>query len=383
MDLEFAEEQQLLRHTIRSMCESLVTSDVVRRMEHDERGYLQDFWSALRDGGFLGLRIGEAHGGVGMTCLDAVVAYEELGRRLAGSPHFESSILAARMLTAAGAEVWLADIASGAAIVIPAWQEVDVSPSLECVRTALTYHEGALRLTGRKMLVPFARCATRLLVVARHPLLAERHVAVMIEPAARNVSLRFEPNHADAALFSVEFTDVAVVESDCVGLKAGAGVSAGIDESWDRALLEGIVVLAGQAIGGAERALESATAYAKERKQFDRPIGSFQSIAHSLADRATEIEGAKVLVYQAAWAIDNDQPFERLAAMAKLKACAAFRRTTAVSIQIHGGIGFTKDADPQLYFRRAKHQQLMYGDPAWLEERIAASVFNGNVPSVA
>ena len=106
------------------------------------------------------------------------------------------------------------------------------------------------------------------------------------------------------------------------------------------------------------------------REAFGKPIGAFQAIAHSLADVAVEVAGCRMLVRQAAWAKDSGHAFHRLAAIAKLQACEMFRRAAAVTIQVHGGMGFTTDADPQLFFRRAKQLQLLDWDTDFLEERI-------------
>jgi alkylation response protein AidB-like acyl-CoA dehydrogenase len=139
---------------------------------------------------------------------------------------------------------------------------------------------------------------------------------------------------------------------------------------------DGIIMCAAQAIGGAERALEITVQYAKEREQFDRPIGSFQSLAHYMADGATLIDGGKTLVYQAAWARANGKPVNRLAPMAKMFACNTYRDVTAMCEQVHGGYGFTIDFDIQLYFRRAKQLQLSWWDTRYLEELTAAAVLD-------
>jgi alkylation response protein AidB-like acyl-CoA dehydrogenase len=139
-------------------------------------------------------------------------------------------------------------------------------------------------------------------------------------------------------------------------------------------MLDGIILLAAQAAGGARLTLELAVDYAKTRHQFGKPLGAFQSIAHYLSDRVTEVDGAQTLVWEAAWARDHGRPIERLAPMAKLFACEAFRQTTATAQQIFGGNGFTVDFDVQLYFRRAKQLQLSFWDSRYLEGLIADAV---------
>ena len=139
---------------------------------------------------------------------------------------------------------------------------------------------------------------------------------------------------------------------------------------------DGIILLAAQAIGGADRALEMTVEYAKERQQFDKPLGAFQAIAHYLADAATEVDGGRTLVYEAGWARSTGRPVQRLAPMAKLFACDTFRSVTAMAEQVFGGVGFTLEYDIQLYFRRAKQLQLSWWDTRYLEELIAADVLD-------
>jgi alkylation response protein AidB-like acyl-CoA dehydrogenase len=157
------------------------------------------------------------------------------------------------------------------------------------------------------------------------------------------------------------------------------------EDGWSRfedAMTDGLIALAAFAVGGAERAHEMAVEYAKERVQFGRAIGSFQGLAHPLAETATEIQGAKVLVYEAAWARDNRPTVGPLAAMAKMYAADVFKRTTKVGQQVFGGIGFIRDLDMQLYFRRAKQLEISWWGPRTLEERIARTELDTETPFV-
>jgi alkylation response protein AidB-like acyl-CoA dehydrogenase len=143
---------------------------------------------------------------------------------------------------------------------------------------------------------------------------------------------------------------------------------------WADTMLDGIVLLAAQAVGGAQYTLDITVQYAKDREQFDKPLGAFQAISHYLADAATAVDGAETLVYEAAWARDNDGDVARLAPMAKLFACDTFRDVTAMAQQVFGGVGFTVEYDVQLYFRRAKQLQISWYDERTLEEMIATAV---------
>ena len=141
-------------------------------------------------------------------------------------------------------------------------------------------------------------------------------------------------------------------------------------------LQPGLVLLAAQAIGGARQALDITVQYAKDRRQFDKPLGAFQAIAHYLSDAVTTVDGGEQLVHEAAWAAAEGRPLDRLAPMSKLFACRTFRDVTAMAQQVFGGIGFTLDFDIQLYFRRAKQLQLSWSDTSALEEAVAAAVLD-------
>ena len=140
-------------------------------------------------------------------------------------------------------------------------------------------------------------------------------------------------------------------------------------------MLDGAILLAAQAVGGARAALDLAVDYAKTRQQFDKPLGAFQALAHYLADAATAVDGAQTLTWEAAWARSEGRAIaKQLAPMAKLYAGRTFRDVTATAVQIFGGVGFTVDFDIQLYFRRAKSLQLNWWDDRHLETLVAATV---------
>jgi alkylation response protein AidB-like acyl-CoA dehydrogenase len=146
--------------------------------------------------------------------------------------------------------------------------------------------------------------------------------------------------------------------------------------AWNDTMLDGAILLAAQAVGGARAALDLAVDYAKTRQQFDKPLGAFQALAHYLADAATAVDGAQTLTWEAAWARTEGRNATQLAPMAKLYAGRTFRDVTATAVQIFGGVGFTVDFDIQLYFRRAKSLQLNWWDDRHLEELIAESVLS-------
>jgi alkylation response protein AidB-like acyl-CoA dehydrogenase len=229
-------------------------------------------------------------------------------------------------------------------------------------------------LGGLKRHVGFASAATRLLVPARTGPGVTDVDLFLVDPRASGVTLTQQRSLAADAQYQVEFAGVRVAASDRIGA-AGSGW-----ETWDAVMHDAIILLAAWAMGGAERALEITVQYAKDRKQFDKPLGAFQSISHYLADAATAVDGGKTLVYEAAWARSTGRNVARLAPMAKLFACQTYRDVTAMCQQVWGGVGFTIEYDIQLYFRRAKQLQITWWDGPYLEELIAADVLDGDGP---
>jgi alkylation response protein AidB-like acyl-CoA dehydrogenase len=344
-------------------------------MEDDPVGYPPGFWKQLGELGLLGLTLPEKYGGADQSALEAAVVYEELGRSLSPSPHFVSSVLGGGVLTLAGSDeqkdAWLPKIVSGEAILTPAWLEPKHGYGPAGVQMKAVADGDHYRLNGTKLHVCFASSATRLLVLARTGEGEQDIDLLLVDPTSPGIELTQQLSLASDTQYQVDFVDVRVPSANRIGA-ARSGWAA-----WNTVLHDGIILLAAQAIGGAERALEITVQFAKERKQFDKPLGAFQALAHYMADAATEVDAARILVYEAAWARASGKPIERLAPMAKLFACDIFRKLTAMAEQVHGGVGFTIEYDIQLYFRRAKQLQMTWWDTRYLEELVASSVLDG------
>jgi alkylation response protein AidB-like acyl-CoA dehydrogenase len=278
------------------------------------------------------------------------------------------------VLAAAGSEAqkeqWLRPVASGDAILSPAWLEPENGFSPRGVQTTAAADGDGFRLNGIKRHVLFGSSADRLVVLARTGDESEAVDLFLVDPAASGVTLRQQFSIASDTQYEVTLSDVAVGAADRIG-PAGSGWA-----TWQEVLEPALVLLGAQAVGGARYALEITTQYAKDRHQFDKPLGAFQALAHYLADAVTNLDGAEQLLHEAAWAGASGRSLESLAPMAKLFACSTFRDITAMAQQLFGGIGFTLDFDIQLYFRRAKQQQLMWANDRVLEDAVAASLLD-------
>jgi alkylation response protein AidB-like acyl-CoA dehydrogenase len=378
MDLDLTPEQEMLAEMVRGVCSSYASLDTVRALEDDPVGFPTELWKQMAELDLIGLMVPSAYGGSDMSLLEGACVYMELGRALAPSPHFVSAVMSAGALLRAGTEEqkteWLSRIVAGDAILSTAWLEPrnGFGPLGVQVRATPDGDEPGSNgyvIDGVKWHVPFASSATALVVLARTGD-GERDVDLfLVDPAATGVTLQQQMTIASDAQYEIALSGVRVPASARIGA-AGSGWA-----TWHDTMLDGIILLAAQAVGGARYALDITVQYAKDREQFDKPLGAFQAIAHYLADAVTAVDGAETLVYEAAWARADGRPIDRLAPMAKLFACKTFRDVTAMAQQVFGGVGFTLEYDIQLYFRRAKQLQISWWDDRVLEELIAATLF--------
>jgi alkylation response protein AidB-like acyl-CoA dehydrogenase len=375
LDLDFSPEQEMLRQTTRDVLQRHCPLDVVRDMEDNPTGYPLSLWTQLGELDLIGLLLPPEHGGSGMTLVEGVALYQEFGRALAPIPHFVSAVLSGGVLARSASETlktqWLDGLASGEAIFTPAWLEPENGYSPRGIEArAEPDGEGGFRLSGTKRHVAFAAAADRLVVLARTGDDAEAIDLFLVDPTAVGVTLRQQFTIASDTQYEVTFENVALSGQDRIGA-AGTGWA-----TWQDVLEPALVLLAAQAVGGARYALDITNQYAKDRQQFDKPLGAFQALAHNLADAVTNLDGAEQLVHEAAWAGASGRSLRSLAPMSKLFACRTFRDITAMAQQIFGGVGFTLDFDIQLYFRRAKQQQVMWSNDRSLEDAVAAALLD-------
>ena len=374
MELDFTAEQDMLREMVRGLCASASSLETVRELEDDSVGYSADLWRQLGELDLIGLMLPEEYGGSGMGALEGCVVYEEFGRALVSSPHFVSAVMGAGCLLRSGSDEQrsqhVASIAAGTSIFTTAWLEPNGGFGPRGVRATATPDGDGFRLDGEKWHVPFASSATHIIVVARTGGTDDDIDLFILDAGAAGVTLAQQFTLASENQYAVMLSDVHVSEADRIG-EAGSGWA-----TWNDALLEGAVFLAANAIGGARAALEITIQYAKDREQFDKPLGAFQAISHYLADASAAVEGGEILVHEAAWAAAKGQSIAQLGPMAKLFAGRTYRDVTAMGEQVHGGVGFTLEYDIQLYFRRAKQQQISWWDDRALEDRIAHAVLD-------
>ena len=372
LDLDFTEEQEMLRDMVRGLCAQLSPIDTVRELEDDPNGVALQLWEQFGELGICGLMLPEEYGGSAMTLLEGVVLYEELGRSLAPVPHFVSCVLSAGAIveSASGEQhaSLLADIASGETIITPAWLEPESGYSPRGVQLSAVAEGDDFVLNGSKMHVYFASAADQLLVLARTGPADTGIDLFLVQTNTPGVTLDQRMSISSDTQYRVDFNEVRIPEANRLGDAASGWAT------WEAVMHKGVILASAQAMGGADYALEITAQYAKDREQFGKALAQFQSISHYLADAKTELDGGKVLVYEAAWAQSVGHDISRLAPMAKLFSNKVYRDITAMAQQVFGGVGFTLEYDIQLYFRRARQLQLSWWDRQTCEERVADSI---------
>jgi alkylation response protein AidB-like acyl-CoA dehydrogenase len=337
MNFDLSEDQQDIKRTAREFLAARYGWPEVRRLAlEDERAFTDEQWAEMVELGWPEL--------AELGTVELAVLAEELGYACAPTP-LPSTWAAARLLAAAGEDERVAGGRRGA---VAQWE-----PGLrEPDAPGLPFEDG--RLDGTKIAVPDAETADLLVVTAA----GGRHVVV--EAGAPGVTItRAETLDTTRRLYEVRLKGTPAEEL------AGEG--------WEEAWLAITVANAAESVGVAQRAMEMAVAYAKERTQFGRPIGSYQAVSHACAQMLLEVEGARAATYWAAWALDNEPDTAAVAAsMAKAYAADAGRRVTSAALQVHGGVGFTWEHDLHFLLKRAHANARMYGDAAWHRGRVAA-----------
>lgn len=361
MDFAFSEEQEEFRETLRRFFAERVPLAEVRRMAERPGAVEPAFWKALAgEMGLAGIHLPEALGGQGFGFLELGIALEEMGRALVPGPFLGSAVLATGAVRHAASEAqrkaWLPALASGAERAALAWVEAG-SWEPEAVALEARVEGGEARLEGVKRAVVGGDAADWLVVAARLPGTRGAEGLRFLRVDAAGAGVRVE------TLSAMDVTrPLARVELDGArGELLGAGEEAA--PALRRTLLEAAAALSAEAVGCAQRCLDMAVAYAKDRIQFARPIGSFQAVQHKAAEVLLELELARSASSWALWVADGGgDRLEEAAPLAKSVCTDTAILAAAENVQIHGGLGFTWEHDAHLFLKRAKGCELLLGD---------------------
>lgn len=380
MEFAFSDEQDMIRTSAEGFLAEISDSAAVRAAMASDLGHNPAVWRRLSEEMvWPAIHIPEQYGGLGLGFVELAILLEQMGRRLFCSPFFASACLATPALLLAGNEAqkvrWLPQLAAGSLTATLAYAS-DNRWGVDAVQaTARAEGEGFV-LDGVLRHVVDGHSAGLLIVAAR----GEQGISLFaVDAATPGVTRSLKPTlDQTRKLAEVTLAQVYLGPDALLG-EAGQGA----------ALLQTVlqlacVSLAAEQTGGAQQALDLTLAYTAERQQFGRAIAGFQAIKHRAADMMLEVECARSAAYYAACvaeealfgggdqAVAGELPLA--AALAKARCSEAFFHCAAESIQLHGGVGFTWEYDPHLYFKRARASEAFLGSPSWHRERIAAAL---------
>ncbi len=364
MYFDLTDEQQAIKSTAHDFLAARYKSERIRELAQSEAGFEQSDWEEMAELGWPGLALPEEWGGQGLGIVDLAVLFEEMGYALAPSPLL-SSTLVGLALTHCGSddqrERYLRPLAAGEKRGAPALWDAGSPGNPGAFTMEAKAGSSGVVLDGEKVLAPDAATADFFIVATAD---GKRH---LVDSGAHGVTVTAEPSiDLTRRLYSVRFDGVEVAAADTMPAE-------GVD--YFPVFFRICVAIAAESTGVAQRTMEMAVEYAKDRQQFGRPIGAYQAVSHRCAQMLLETENARSAVYGAAWAADAEPESLPLAAsMAKAYASDAGWRVPDASIQVHGGIGFTWEHDLHFFLKRGKANAAMLGTASWHRERVADAV---------
>jgi len=372
MDLDFSEEHEMLRQSAREFLNKEFPKTRVRAMEDSPTGFDIDVWKKMAGLGWMGLVVPETYGGSGCGLIDLVVLLEEMGRACLVGPFFSTAISTLPILEAGNEDLrkeFLPKLAKGEVILTLAITEPSASYEAVALSTRAMVDGNWYVLDGTKLFVSDAEVAHYFLTPARTeecPSPEEGISLLLVETRSDGVKISPLLTISNEKQSEIILDKVRVPKSHVVG---------NVNGGWPlvkRLQEQAAVGKCAEMLGGLGWVLENCVAYAKERVQYGKPIGSFQAIQHQLAEMWTEIEIAKRLVYQAAWSIEEGISYTpQNVAMAKAWTSQIYLHWTKVGVQIFGAIGTTREHDVGLYYRRARQAAPLFGDMVFCRETVA------------
>ncbi|MDB5984649.1 MAG: acdA [Pseudomonas sp.] len=385
MEFAFSDEQEMIRASAESFLAQVSSSAAVRAAMSSAGGYDPELWQRLcSDMYWPAIHIPEQYGGLGLGFVELAILLEQMGRRLLASPFFATACLATPALLIAAShgqkQQWLSAIAEGrlrATLAYAGSNRWDVAG----VQASVVVEGAGYRLNGTLHYVLDADSAELLIVAARTPGSRRNQGISLFAIDAHSSGISRHPQlgmDQTRRQGRIELNDLRVGAESLLGEFGAAG------KQLEQILQVACIGLAAEQTGGAQQALDLTVAYSLERQQFGRQIGSFQAVKHRAADMMLQVECARSAAYYAAcvaqeW-LDPEGDAEVSAqlplasALAKVQCSEAFFHCAAECIQLHGGVGFTWEYDPHLYFKRARASESFLGAPAWHRERIATQI---------
>jgi alkylation response protein AidB-like acyl-CoA dehydrogenase len=356
VDFALDEQQEMMQTLARDFLASEYPEKVLRAMVRDEKGFIPELWQKMTAMNLLGLSIPEDYGGAG-DFLDLTVVLEEMGKVCFISPFFTTLVLGAGAIMEAGNEEqkkrYLPEIVAGRNIVTLAVAELAGKYTMETIQTKAVRQGSDFIIDGTKLFVPDAQAANYIICAAR---IGNGVTLFIVDIKIKGVTVKSIKTISGDKLAEVSLENVRVPAINILGE---------VSKGWpclEKVLQRANVARCAEMVGMAEQVLKMTLDYAKERVAFGHPIGAFQSIQHRCADMLTDVDGARLVTYQAAWRINEGLPAARETALAKAWVSQACRRVMSSAHQVHGAIGFSEDHILHFYTKKTSASEFSFGD---------------------
>jgi len=344
----------------------------MRLMRTDELGYAKSLWGKMAELGWMGVMIPEIYDGMGGNFIDLSIIMESMGEVCCPGPFFSTVVLGGLSLLAAGSEEQKSELlpkmVDGDLVMALAQNEPDSWYDTSSIRTTAKKDGDAYIIEGTKLFVENAHIADIIVCAAKTNDSTSPEEAITLflidakDPAVKCTVL---DTLAYDKQTEVIFDKVKVSSSHILGAESGGWqILKKIEE-------QAAVAKCAELVGIIQTTFDMTVNYAKDRRQFGRPIGSFQAIQHHCANMVIDVDGARFITYQAAWRIAQGLPIDMEASMAKAFTSEASRKVTFLGHQIHGAISFCDEHDMHLFYRKAKAGEMAFGDGSYHLEKIA------------
>lgn len=366
MNLGFNKEQEMLRKSVAEFLSKECPFDTVKEIEDSEKGYDKKMWQKMAKLGWMEIHFPEQYRGLGDPFVDMTIILEEMGKKAFPSPFFSTVILCGLTLMEGGSEkqkkALLPKIAAGKLIMSLAQYEEEASYLESGIHLSAKPEGDDYVLNGTKMFALDANIADLFVVAART---SKGVTLFLVDPGTSGVSIQKMHTIGKDNNCIVALEDVRVSQDDLIGSPG---------EGWqilEKMAPKAIVAKCAEMLGGCEEAIAMTAAYAKERVQYGTPIGGFQAIQHYLADMRVAYDTSIYYLHKVAWMLDEGMDATKEASALKAQVNEQYKFITDRAVQIHGGIGTTREFNIALFYRRAKTFEYLLGDTDYHQNKIA------------
>jgi len=365
MEVMLSESEKLLQQAAREYLERRCPLSRCRAMECDAKGLSPEIWNQMAELGWLEVPVAREQRSEGRDFFGLTLVVEQMGRVLLTEPFIPTVVSALAILKFGDSSQrnhLLPQVARGNLVLTHALLEPGVDLNEKSIRSYGKPNEQDFLLFGNKSFVPELQVAQRFLCPVRTP---EGITVFILDSQTQGITSQLIPTMASDRQWEIELNGVRATRHDILG---GGG------RGWPvvKAMIQyGTCLSSAYAVGAAERALELTKDYAKKRHQFGKPIGSFQALAHKIADLVVLVDGARLIVYEAAWKLSKGSHAEFEISSAKNWAAEAFHRVTEEGMRIHASMGYAMECDIQLFYRRAAAFRVLWGEPSYHREKVA------------